>query len=117
VLRELLTTPDAPAPGPPPATETRPANSEETAASAGLGVYAGTYRSDEIESDFTIAVNDGALTLQRESDTVPLRLQVQRAGSFRVAGFEISFERMADRVTGLVVDAGRVRGIRFTRVE
>ena len=116
VLRELLTTPDAPAPGPPPATETRPANSE-TAASAGLGVYAGTYRSDEIESDFTIAVNDGALTLQRESDTVPLRLQVQRAGSFRVAGFEISFERMADRVTGLVVDAGRVRGIRFTRVE
>jgi CubicO group peptidase (beta-lactamase class C family) len=76
---------------------------------------AGKYSSDEIDSDFTIAIANGRLTLQRDTDSEPIALQPAGPDSFRARGFTIRFERTDGRVTSLVVDAGRVRDIRFQR--
>ena len=61
-------------------------------------------------SAFTIAVSNGKLTLQRDTDAQLLTLQPvqpRRSGP----RFIIRFERKNGRVPSLIVDAGRVRGI------
>jgi CubicO group peptidase (beta-lactamase class C family) len=82
-----------------------------------LASYAGKYVSDEIDSTFTIAVGDGQLTLQRDADPQPMPLRALRLASFRASSFTIQFETHGGRVDSLVVDAGRVRGIRFVKRE
>jgi CubicO group peptidase (beta-lactamase class C family) len=79
--------------------------------------HAGTYTSDEIDAAFTVTATNGRLMLQRDTDAEPFDLQSTAADTFRARGFTIRFERSGGRVTSLVVDAGRVRGIRFERRE
>jgi CubicO group peptidase (beta-lactamase class C family) len=80
-----------------------------------LAEYAGTYESDEIEATFTVLVKDDRLWLRRESDPAPLEMQPSGKDAFRVRGMTFRFERTRS-VAALVVDAGRVRDIRFVRV-
>ena len=80
-----------------------------------LGNYAGKYVSDEIDATFTIAPAGTGLTVQRDGDAEPVSLQPTGPDTFRARGFTIRFEKTGDRVTSLVVDAGRVRDIRFVR--
>jgi hypothetical protein len=76
---------------------------------------AGTYFSDEIDAVFTLTPSSGGLMLQRESDVAPFSLQATPDG-FRASGMIIRFDADADgTVRALVVDAGRVRDIRFVR--
>jgi CubicO group peptidase (beta-lactamase class C family) len=84
---------------------------------AGLEDYAGSYRSDEIDATFTVSVRDNALWLQRDAGGPPARLIGSGADAFRAFGLAIRFERTPDRVVALVVDAGRVRDIRFDRTD
>ena len=80
-----------------------------------LSVYAGRYVSDEIDSTFTIVAGPQGLLLQRETDSGPSPLTPAGTDTFRHRSFTIRFEKTGDRVTSLVVDAGRVRDIRFKR--
>ena len=122
VLRDRFTEP-APAPrAPSPAGSGRAGSSNDapspapTIEPAKLADYSGSYKSDEIDSMFTIAATNGQLTLQRDTDAAPSTLQPSGEDAFRVRGFGLRFERAGGKVVALVVDAGRVRDIRFTRV-
>ena len=75
----------------------------------------GTYYST-VDATFTIAVTGGSLTLRRDSDAEAARLDPTGPDQFRFRGMTIRFERSpTGEVKALVVDAGRVRGIRFLR--
>jgi CubicO group peptidase (beta-lactamase class C family) len=90
-----------------------------TAAESGpisLTDYAAQYFSDEIDSTFTVSVDAGRLMLRRDADTEAAPMQFVARDQYRARGMTIRFERGADRnVAALVVDAGRVRDIRFAR--
>jgi CubicO group peptidase (beta-lactamase class C family) len=101
-----------------PAPAERPAAASAPSATVdaqGLGAYAGQYLSDEINSVFNIAVVNGQLTLQRDTDSEPIPLRPLQPDSFRALSFTIRFVKEEGRVTSLIVDAGRVRGIAFER--
>jgi CubicO group peptidase (beta-lactamase class C family) len=87
-------------------------------AAARLGDFAGEYVSDELDIRYTIAVDSGRLEVRLGG--VPERPLVPTvADTFRDPdGVVVRFRRdAARRVTGFSVDAGRVRGIEFARVE
>ena len=79
--------------------------------------YAGTYVSDELGTSFTVSLKGGEILAQREDDAEPAALQpAATAGQFRFRGMTVRFVRAENgRIDALVVDAGRVRDIRFVR--
>ena len=78
--------------------------------------YAGAYYSDEIDATFTVSASGDTLVVRRDSDAEPAPAQAWSGGGFRFRGMTLRFERGSDgRATALVVDAGRVRDIRFVR--
>ena len=85
---------------------------------ARLAGFAGEYVSDELDIRYTIAADSGALTV-RLAGVPARRLAPTVADTFRDAdGIALRFRRDGSRrVTGFTVDAGRVRGIEFVRVE
>ena len=106
-----------PSPGPmaaaaPSAEQTAPRTVYTAAEAAG---FAGAYYSDELESTYRVAVeNGGLLWLTRGVQRTRLSLQAGARDEFRAAGSILHFERDAGgRVTGLTVDAGRIRGVKF----
>lgn len=112
VLGPRFTQP-SPAPAAAPVRGPRAAADAPAPDAAALSAYAGSYTSDEIDAVFTVAVTDGGLTLQRDRDKAPVRLEPVKPDTFQAPGFTLQFERAAGAVPSLVVDAGRVRGIRF----
>ena len=66
---------------------------------------------------FTVSTNGNDLRIQRETDPVPVVLQMNGpADAFTFRGMTVRFQRDAkNQVVALAVDAGRVRGIRFVR--
>jgi CubicO group peptidase (beta-lactamase class C family) len=81
-----------------------------------LAAFAGTYHSDELDSDYRVYLEEGELRVQRgRGDPIPLR--PTGTDEFRVGGARVEFERDGTgRPESFVLDAGRVRGIRFVRV-
>jgi CubicO group peptidase (beta-lactamase class C family) len=78
--------------------------------------YAGAYYSDEIDATFTVSASGDAIVLRRDSDAEAAPAQAWSGGVFRFRGMTLRFERGPDgRATALLVDAGRVRDIRFLR--
>jgi CubicO group peptidase (beta-lactamase class C family) len=85
-------------------------------APAALAAFAGTYRSDEVQADYTIRVADGRLMLDRRIQP-PTPLQPAGTDAFRAGTLGLQFTRDASgRVTSFTVEAGRVRNIAFARV-
>ena len=77
---------------------------------------AGSYYSDEVDATFAVVSGDGRLTLKRDGDAEPASLQAAGPDEYRFRGMTVRFIRDANRrVEALVVDAGRVRDIRFER--
>jgi len=98
-------------PDPGARAEPRPVATPE----AVLKTYAGSYYSDELEAVFTITFDGGRLLLSRETDAAPAPLEAV-GESFRARGLTLRFVQASPgTTTGLVVDAGRVRGIVFER--
>jgi CubicO group peptidase (beta-lactamase class C family) len=89
-----------------------------TYAAGGLSEFAGEYFSDELDVRYTIAADSGRLEV-RVTGIPSRRLVATVADTFRDPdGVVVRFRRdAARRVTGFTVDAGRVRGIEFARIE
>lgn len=85
--------------------------------SAALAEFAGVYRSDEIETVYRMVVRDGLLRLERlKAPAAPLTPFVAdtftgQPGMFRFVRGD------GGRVTGFVLDGGRVRKMTFTKSE
>jgi CubicO group peptidase (beta-lactamase class C family) len=95
----------------------QPTPSKPDAADAGRTAAAvGLYSSDEVDATFAITANGGQLLLQRDADAAPEPLQPTADGRYRFRGMTLRFVAGADgQADTLLVDAGRVRDIAFTR--
>jgi CubicO group peptidase (beta-lactamase class C family) len=83
---------------------------------AKLAEYAGSYRSEEVEATHTWKVEKGQLVLYVNDRRLGVLEPSYRDG-FTRGGTVIDVTRDAKgRVTGFVVEAGRVRHLRFTRL-
>ena len=82
-----------------------------------LAAFAGRYRSAELETVVDIKPTDSTLVMsERRPGSIVMRPVYTDA--FRGAFGVTEFTRDASgRVTGFVVNAGRVRAVRFDRVE
>jgi hypothetical protein len=80
-----------------------------------LAAYAGRYFSEELQTTYRFAVENGALVVHRRgAEPTPLHPLVRDEFT---AGPTVRFIRDASgAVTGFALDAGRVRNLRFTRV-
>ena len=84
--------------------------------SSGPSGFGGRYYSDEIDATFVITPKGEQLLVQRETDSTPTTLQRVSADEFRFGGMTLRFVRDASgNPEALLVDAGRVRNIRFQR--
>ena len=80
---------------------------------AQLEAFAGVYRSDEIEATYRIVVKDGGLRLERLKSN-PSVLEPLVTDTFSGQPGVIRFTRdTTGAVTGFVLEAGRVRGMKF----
>lgn len=81
-----------------------------------LAEYAGDYRSDEVEATHTWTVEKGALAVYANNRRLGVLEPTYKDG-FTRGGAVIDVVRDArGRITGFVVESGRVRHLRFTRV-
>ncbi|MEO8025844.1 MAG: serine hydrolase domain-containing protein [Bryobacteraceae bacterium] len=82
-----------------------------------LKQYAGVYRLDELESEWTLAVDKDHLTLTRLRAR-PGRMDPQIAGVFTNRGGVVEFTRGRDgQVNGFVLNSGRIRDVHFHRLK
>jgi CubicO group peptidase (beta-lactamase class C family) len=79
-----------------------------------LAAYAGTYWSEEVGAEYRLEVTDGTLVLHRRRNE-PVALAPTHADGFSAGGVLYRFVRSRGRVTEMLVDAGRIRNLRFTR--
>ena len=84
-------------------------------APAALAEFAGTYRSDEIETLYRVVVREGSLRLERLK-LPPATLAPIVADTFSSPLGVIRFVRDGGRITGFMLDGGRVRRMKFTKV-
>jgi hypothetical protein len=78
-----------------------------------LEAFAGVYRSDEIEATYRLVIKDGKLSLERLK-SASAELAPLITDTFLGEPGVLRFTRDAtSAVTGFVLEAGRVRGMRF----
>jgi CubicO group peptidase (beta-lactamase class C family) len=77
---------------------------------------AGVYTSDELEATFTVTARAGQLLLQRGDDADAQPLTMAQDGNYRLRNIVIRFVFSGGKIDALLVDAGRVRDIRFKRM-
>lgn len=85
--------------------------------SANLAELAGTYRSEELDSTWTLEAQDGKLAIHRRRHQDTMLSAVFADGFVTGDGGLVRFERGQDRrVTGLVVTVPGARNVRFVRM-
>lgn len=83
-----------------------------------LAEYAGSYRSDEVETTQTWKLEKGQLVVYANDRRLGVLEPTYKDGFTRGGGNVIDVTRDAKgRITGYVVESGRVRHLRFTRVQ
>jgi CubicO group peptidase (beta-lactamase class C family) len=75
----------------------------------------GRYYSDEVDATIIVETNNGRATARRDNGEAAVVLQPTERGAFRFRGMTLRFEHGAAGAAALVIDAGRVRDIRFVR--
>ncbi len=77
--------------------------------------FTGSFYSPELDVSYVVELRDGELHVTRPgSDESPMR--VVDNDEFTVAGWSVKFTRNeTGRIGGFLLDAGRVRGLRFER--
>ena len=87
-----------------------------TPSAGDLNEYVGRYRSDEAETELSVAFEDGQLVVRRRPDTV-LRLRPAARDVFTVPSLgTVTFHRTGNAVTDLGVKLDRVWDLRFARI-
>ena len=86
-----------------------------TPAAGELARYAGRYESPELETTYTLTVDNGKLMLRRRRSE-PIALTPTTTDTFTAEGISYRFVREKGRISGFVVDAGRTRNLRFDPV-
>jgi CubicO group peptidase (beta-lactamase class C family) len=79
-----------------------------------LAAYVGRYWSEEVGAEYRLEVKEGALVLHRRRSE-PITLAPTYADAFSAEGVLYRFTRARGRVTEMLVDAGRIRNLRFVR--
>ncbi len=79
-----------------------------------IAPLAGRYYSEELDTTWTLAVENGVLTIHRRG-APPQRAMPVVVDEFMAGGVTLRFVRADGRVTGMVLDLGRVRDLRFER--
>jgi CubicO group peptidase (beta-lactamase class C family) len=79
-----------------------------------LEAYRGVYWSEEVGAEYRLEVKDGALVLHRRRSE-PVVLAPTYADAFTARGVLLRFTRARGRVSEMLVDAGRIRNLRFVR--
>jgi len=80
--------------------------------------YAGTYRNEELDTSYTLSVDDRALRAGRGNGPQTQLKAASGNDAFTVKGMKIEFERDdEDQITGFKVPTGRASAIRFARIE
>jgi CubicO group peptidase (beta-lactamase class C family) len=101
---------DDPADGP-----TREAERPLALSAEELQPFAGSYHSEELDVVYELEVEDGRLVLARPASLAG-DLEPREADRFAAPRFTLRFLRDdAGRVSGFLLDAGRVRNLRFSR--
>ncbi len=81
-----------------------------------LAEYLGAYHSDELQVTYTIALDEGALTLRIQSKP-PSALSANQKDKASAEVGTMAFERDAGgAVTGFTLQSGRVRNLRFEKI-
>ena len=84
-----------------------------TPAPSDLQVFAGAYRSDEIEPVYRLTIKDNNLRLERLK-SAPATLEPLVTDTFRAPFGFLRFTRnAAGAVDGFILDGGRIRGMKF----
>jgi CubicO group peptidase (beta-lactamase class C family) len=97
------------------AETTAPDRADVTIPESAVRAIAGSYRSTELSSTWVLEVQGSDLILRQPSgDTTTLRPKGEMLLSGQ--GIQLQFVSEAEGVTAFVLDAGRVRNIRFDRV-
>jgi CubicO group peptidase (beta-lactamase class C family) len=78
--------------------------------------FVGRFHSDELGVDYVITADGSDLFVKRGRGD-PIRLRPTGEETFNLRGAEVRFERTGDAPDAFVIDTGRVRGIRFERVD
>lgn len=79
-----------------------------------LAAYVGTYWSEEVGAEYRIELKDSTLVLRRRRSE-PAVLRPTYVDAFSDRGVLYRFVRSRGRVTEMLVDAGRIRNLRFVR--
>jgi CubicO group peptidase (beta-lactamase class C family) len=103
------------APGQTPSAARGSAGAPPALSEKALADYAGVYLSEELDARWVVRVADGKLTMAIGSEVIPLL--AAEPDVFRGEhGLEIAFERSGAAVRGARVNAGRVRGLEFKKI-
>ena len=114
VLAGRFTVPAAPPPPPPPPVA--PSGQAYRYEGDELKAFAGEYYSDELESTYRVAIENGQLKLRRGVQRQAFTLVARAKDEFDLPGSVIRFRRGPNgALVGLVVDADRTRGLAFER--
>ena len=82
-----------------------------------LADFAGKYHSDEIEATYTVTLSGDKLMLTRTGLDTDTPLTLQFAETFFAPGTgTLRFTRNKDRISGFSLSTGRVRALRFAKV-
>lgn len=79
-----------------------------------LNAYKGSYYSKEIDASYQIVVKDNRLQLKMPNET-PMDLEASKKDIFTSDGITIRFIRKNGVISGLKVDAGRVKNLKFVK--
>ena len=80
-----------------------------------LARYAGRYESPELETSYSLSVENGKLMLHRRR-SAPVALTPTTSDTFTAEGISYRFVRDKGRIAGFLVDAGRTKNLRFDAV-
>jgi CubicO group peptidase (beta-lactamase class C family) len=111
LLPELAPEPPAAGNSNPSSAETPEDSAEADPSEFDLEPLAGDYYSEELESTWTMRVAEGLLAIHHPGGDV-IELATDDGVTFRMGGVELTF----DGPQGFLLQAGRVKNLRFTRL-
>ena len=85
-----------------------------TPSAAELAGFAGTYASQELDTTWRLAVDQGQIFI-RHRGLPEQALTPTIKDQFTLDGMTLAFRRSGGKASGFSLDAGRVRGVAFTR--